>query len=951
MTMLDEFLTAPEDPTLFARLASGSPAERKKVMKSVSERIAVEKDRVSDLKNLYQAKQLPDDDPEKLPLLAKWNSYHKEMRSLVLAENAVNWRNASYRSDSRLRRPDFQVSPVRELFETEAPRWFPKTYASLSRAYINYEYFSFEGWEWAATLVQRGIVEEPEIGSDYYETWPSFLAWRAQKSADQLLELLARDPDHLDFRLLGRIRSSAVRRLEPRDDLQFQVENGTPAKFGTLLWQACSPAQKVETLRAAMESILDAKTENFARGGILILQSLGASSEELCQVAPSLMALIGSPHAAVVKFAAAEIIRLSTTAQLDPKDAVPYLSAGLLQPSKPTREVVVKLAGHICNRSPEQMDAIQAVVPAACDLEPGVRKAFEKLCTQVPDRLKPDVASWLDECMMLIPGDTRQNLEKILGRKLAQPASEPEMESVDGQLPPSVLRSPLNHPQSPEDLAQLAAQLLTRAPDPMDLELLLDGLAKFAPEQGDEISRLFTPLAKQARHFRKGDGGSAGQYSLVSMFAGDLILGFCASETPDPWWIESLETDQVKKRERYYQEPGGVFLFVQARMIEMVAAVKNGNRVPLLATPEFDDGTISASTLVRRFAESRGIPGWPHRHDLVQAIARTHGSESVTTDGLDDTEAGRVLRFLLTGERSGAMTTASWWLTAARTRQPVADFSSDPDFQQWDESDLSDWTRPAQYNTAPRSIFHSSYHGHSDLLIGEYRRDVPSDCLYVLAHRNGLSRGGYGNWSADRRWWYAITPLHPDGKILLDITALSHVGGAASKQDEMNRSCVADELSRRAPSPRHPLRLVLIRGLGSTKPLYRSTAADLAQGAIHDGRLPSVATEFAETFNRMLSCAPDGGVDGANVRYIASGLRELAGRDSTCRKFVRDLMLAGLREKPSEIPSALTALLELVFELLSEAPPEVPLDLAVTWGTLPESKSEKMARKIAALKS
>jgi hypothetical protein len=211
---------------------------------------------------------------------------------------------------------------------------------------------------------------------------------------------------------------------------------------------------------------------------------------------------------------------------------------------------------------------------------------------------------------------------------------------------------------SRSDLVERTAAQLENASDPMELELVLAGLARL-----DDPSSLH-PLTKRARAILERGPREGVSVGWLRGHLARLVL------LADGESLPALPTPSVRTQ----------FL---ARRMELVAAILGGHARTsvLLATPTTTDGWIDPALLVAQL-QSDDIA--PNAVDLVGALLRLAPDgrpEALRTLERDD-EIGEVLRHALGGppaprsrwRRGGArLPTSALWIAASRTRDPLAE--------------------------------------------------------------------------------------------------------------------------------------------------------------------------------------------------------------------------------------------------------------------------------------
>jgi len=220
----------------------------------------------------------------------------------------------------------------------------------------------------------------------------------------------------------------------------------------------------------------------------------------------------------------------------------------------------------------------------------------------------------------------------------ATPAPEAPVVSVADGIP-SALPVPRVVPVTdPDELVQLLARLMEDASGPLDVERALDGAVRLSALPLSDRARLTEPLLKHARQQAAADffGPFSGYWPRADMAS--LALTWATGKMPKA--RADVRYGLVGDRGRHDASPKSMSGILSARGWEACGLIANGHGFPLLATPEFADGSISHGELLARLAK------WPKetwasrrsrppRNDIEVAMLRlAPGAEAILPDDL-----------------------------------------------------------------------------------------------------------------------------------------------------------------------------------------------------------------------------------------------------------------------------------------------------------------------------
>ena len=742
------------------------------------------------------------------------------------------------------------------------------------------------------TLERLGLVELP-VDDDYVLAAVAGIGdrWTATRA-----QAVRQDPDLLD-RVVWRM---------------FEVEGGGEVSLANVDkysapaagWQAAFVELAGDgTLDRArvLSSCLSALNRDFSayRAGWYsrLYDALSPSLEELDRHQPLLRPLLRSSITATVTFAVNKLKRLSRTGRLDDVATVAALRPAVLGSAKTTALNALRVVSEAVARTPAA--AADAVQTAATGLEhphADVQLAAAGLLGELG--AGGEIARAAEHLEPSVQHDLGLTAEQPLaaGR---QPAP------TCGPVPPS----PLPGPADDRDVLDRTAALLENADDPIEVELVLAGLAALTEPAA------LRPLVKRAASvLQRGPRDGVVPGWLRGQLARLVLIAHGQTPAPLP-------------------AAGHQMAFLVERLDE-VAAVLGGGRAPrrLLATPDQPQGWLTPVTLVARLAETDAPP---LRYDLLAALLRLHPNgrdtalRALQRSAAPDGATVAAVRYALGGappsgsrpmlpRRSPVGSDPAVWVAASRARAPEA---RDPWLQGQDitgagrsaavHADVTFTENPYRWHDHRGE--HAASYWTWQLDIAEAPAAAATD--EPTAARPGSEDVRFRESREDFVTWSALIYPH-DAEVFL-VDAIHPVLSAATADEVQHDAVRVLRALSGHPGRLGPLGLAtLAAGLTASKADQRTHAVDAVHALHAAGRLPP--EELAEGMRRL--------VGPATLTRWAATLRDLASADETSAELVVAALTATLPTIPPRT-RGLHALLELLREELLRlgAPTPAPL--------------------------
>jgi hypothetical protein len=812
-------------------------------------------------------------------------------------------------------------------------------------------------FEVASKLAQRyfwsGAITRPPGESIYYECVTLWINVACEGDIERAKELLRKHPELIEHDLLQSVIQYSQRQREwsvikPWNQWKNRGEFGlfgsgdhmsrdskADMSLAMLVSQVCMEGHSSlrPLLKATLEGLLDDEESELLTLYLAFAPPPGLAVE-FQQMA---FTLLGVLNKMTVRFALQMIDSFRHLPEFDAPGFISSVAPVFQLDSNPLSIQAVKLIGAVLKNHPEISGEIVNTTPAALlGGNDKVQIALAKLLASLPASCSASIPEAIEPFSASILPSVRPMFSAWLGNREAVEVSSS---------PPKTISRELGNPLLPlgslEDLAFTANALLDRDFDPLRLELFLDGLSKFAAADLNALERAFAPLQKRALKIDERTKIDHERYAIGQLFVVHLLLEFGgnppegASWIPDPGFPHETNCSSG-------------MLFAGNRIREVLNSVRDGHAAPLLATPEFHLGFISAVTLLQRFNAMINA-GTPLGHyDFIQAIARcdmdSWNPSAAAILPEPDSEASRVLRFLFLNEIVGEIDTPVWWMTAARTRDPLGDFSNHSRLGQYVAKNQADWTRPPICIRPDHENFESSF-AESEW---RYLKSIPADRIYPLAHHFPLC-GDDARRGADFTWLCSFLPSLLDGVVAGALDFTLHDYSRGSKIGSHLATVVLVEFSRRRLPLRDAMQVHMLMALVGPSAEPREVAIELFVQASDDGRLATAVEGFGQNLAAIFRSKSRLINKHFDCLLFVGALRKLAVSSPLLQRQVRDILLVALEAPLEEIPRGFSSLLEVLHELIISHPLEARLDLNEKWDGLLTGNAKSIAAKIARL--
>ena len=365
---------------------------------------------------------------------------------------------------------------------------------------------------------------------------------------------------------------------------------------------------------------------------------LAPSPDEQAARSPAYLALLAANSKVGVSLGQRACAELLTAGRLDPRDFLAASGAALAFPQKSVATLQLKLIAQLAAPNPAALRdlALATAAQAFAHERPDVQSAALKLITRyglpADEALR---ASVIDLAAALSP--VLQPDATALG--LTQPQQSvppspvplpPQSVSSSAPLAPQAIgASPVAPVTDPDELIRLLAQLMEDATDPLAVERALAGAVRLCVLPLADRKEIAAPLQKRARKQGLDDYGGPFSGQAVRADIGWLAVTWATGKLPPAstmeargWGRPGDETPWQARR------PATLSAILSTRIGEaciLIAIRESGPApaVPLLAEPEFSDGTISPAELAAREALWAAAGLAPYQYDREVAHLRT----------------------------------------------------------------------------------------------------------------------------------------------------------------------------------------------------------------------------------------------------------------------------------------------------------------------------------------
>ncbi|KLI62992.1 DUF6493 family protein [Aurantiacibacter marinus] len=646
-----------------------------------------------------------------------WNS--RANSNAALAVFAVGPLSAVKKWQTRPSYEDSQV--LRKIIADRRPEWLEDwVHHELEQEWTRIEFPTLRIW------IRDGLISRPE-SDGYYRLFASHLMrtgfyGRDKEAVPPLSKQLLDDPALLD-------------------DIEWLFRIETNA-FNTNSWLVKGAADHYETWPQALVKLADGG--HYDRGKLLDLALAGLQADikqnqlsgyhkffrllkpgddQLAARQPALVALLCHPVGHVAKFAIDMLAGLEKAKLLDDDQVLREMPSVFSGEGKGNGIAALRLLEKVARRTARQAEgrpdanALGAVIEGLRHAHADVQAKAIALLTTYADAL--DRAQWQDieSFGAFMSVSNRAAMNDLLGQAgdaiepasiAAAPAAVDEAASYTPDIRSfaecSVLgeANRLEPVKDLQELIDLAFHCAEIVDDVDEIERLLDGISRFADQRPADFQDRVNPLIHRMSKRGSSHNGLASAYPGVAESVRALVL---------TWAMGELRGSHKQELVQYSREDAFVpmitFLHWVARHVH--------RREPrqLLSTPTHEGGWIDPVVWTERLQHlaSNGTveDSIDFRLSLLRLAPDNRCRARANAEALAG-NAGRLARFALGGDEAPVRNDRKHyvsWITAARARDPMADWS-----ELFEPLDIDDpW---------PGGAVPSAYRWHSAIEAGQH---------------------------------------------------------------------------------------------------------------------------------------------------------------------------------------------------------------------------------------
>lgn len=601
-----------------------------------------------------------------------------------------------------------------------------------------------------------------------------------------------RDPVPHHATLLSWLRAEPrlaeyVSRLFEVDDIGAELADPRAARFGAdNEWPRALVAladggvlDRARLLDQCLAKLLRGDRPGNLRGFVALHEQLAVTREEIASRVGMYVRLAGDGAGTAAKIAQSLLKALDAEGLLEPDAFEELCAAVLTRPEKTLAKAQLVWIDKVLRRDPARARALTGTLalafghPAAVVQEQALGLASRSLT-----HLGPEGRAELREAAGALDAALQQEAARLFGTEptpTERPLPQPPMPPVR-TMPPAIA--------SPAELAErVAALLVARRIEPMELERVLEGAVAQYRRDREAVISAFAPLAARRAPQDAADRWSATTLALALGCLMDVLAGRSShvAEQARSVLLESASAslDRIPVR----------------RILEVATRLPDDRLPQLLATPTRADGSIDPAVFTERLGRLRAESVTPWPDDLEQALLRLPAAAS-------DHLAGQ----------TGSPTAAA---SPVNTLPAFAGFHTQP--LAVDEApDAAGRRRISTPRVVPVMTAGAAPEQHSLCAALAATPDPLEPSAYFWPTWNGRSNELIGLWPS-------IAPHHPDlvaAHVLP--TLLSEAGDATSRAGSLVFPLLAESGEATGPATH----LALAHGLTAAHPENRTAAVD-----------------------------------------------------------------------------------------------------------------------------
>jgi hypothetical protein len=522
------------------------------------------------------------------------------------------WRAVDVEAGTGRRPPGTVLDAIVGVLADRNPRWLPDFADRLLRE--QWRQLRWQHWQIVRGLVRLGLIGRPERPEYTTAMVVGIYAWEPWRESIVLRGIRA-DPGLLD---------DEVWRLFTVPEAGAELDGGYTGWDEALTTLAADGTiSRDRLLGACLDAFIRDFPPNHVRWYRNLHDRLAPSLEEKAARAGKYIALLSATSKTGVTLGQRQCGALLDAGMLDPRAFLAASAAGLLFPQKSAATAQLKLIDALIKAHPEARDEALATAAIAFqhireDVQATALKLIKKHGVPADEAARAAVESLAAALSPVIAPDA-----VALGLVAGAPPSPVPVVTRPGSTPAS---TPV---EGPGELVQLLARVMEDASDVLAVEQAVAGAVRLTSLPLAERARLAGPLLKRAAE------RSWGPYAIWVSCGDEAQLAFLTitwatgelNVRTYPEWMDEEQPNiwpplKSKPNPADWDPVDPERGILGARLWEACHLIIAGLDGPLLAEPEFANGTISHATLLQRLVRWQPGSGGPPRNDVEIALLR-----------------------------------------------------------------------------------------------------------------------------------------------------------------------------------------------------------------------------------------------------------------------------------------------------------------------------------------
>ena len=538
-----------------------------------------------------------------------------------------------------------ELEPYRPLIQPYLPPFWKEMDAYFD---ANREEGNFFKWCW--DCYEKGWIDYQE--EDFLRELVE-VPWQSRWDITMDVAYLKAHPKVFDLLYLITTKELKVLDAASWKNQQGQRGTGSPANYWTevftILIEEGYPISK-DFVQQLYASLLNPWKKPHLDWHCRLLRLFNPSEEEVLAAQHTLFAVLGTGIASVIKFAMEQIATIAQHPAFDKDGFVSQLPLCFTVPKQPK----TLLLG---------LDLLTQCFKAKHPTDPAYREQLAVLFTQPDVKVQEKVAELLttyfnQEGLPEVIAPYRNYLkgkaQDLLATLSPSENSENSENSKNSHTSHTALTlTPVPCPLTPEDLLFLLGDCI-REGTAETIDLFFEGLVQLQDRLPENLKEQLAPYIKQLGSYSVSGRQVKAMLLLLRGWAEDKAI-----ETPPKEWqpyikkARELEKSEDKKDQQEGAWLWCVFsthkelLYFFNKIKTTISKLKNGDRLPFLATPSVKPFYIDADTLANRLLIYQAAGKEPELDDIVVAANRLLSS-TITPEAKDKVRT-------LTGKYARAM--------------------------------------------------------------------------------------------------------------------------------------------------------------------------------------------------------------------------------------------------------------------------------------------------------